>query len=274
MCGNLLAGLALLTIAAGTAHPAESTITNSIGMRLVLIPAGQYTAGSPSTDALSEADEQPAHRVTISRPFYLGQFEVTQDEYTRVMGSNPSWFARGAPGEQDLGGASSARWPVDMVAWDDATEFCRRLSQLPAERAAGREYRLPTEAEWEYACRAGSSMRFAFGEQLSSADANIRPETETGGAHPVVVGSYRPNAFGLYDMHGNVWEWCADHYDASAYERAPAVDPAGPATGTGRVVRGGDWQFPARYARSASRDFTRASRRDLGNGFRVALPAP
>ncbi|HWC90295.1 MAG TPA: formylglycine-generating enzyme family protein [Pirellulales bacterium] len=269
MYGNLLAGLALLTVAA--ANPAEPAVTNSIGMRLVLIPAGQYLAGSPATDAQAEADERPAHRVTISQAFYLGQFEVTQDEFARVMGENPSWFARGAPGERDLGGASSGRWPVDMVAWDDSIEFCHRLSQLPAERAAGRGYRLPTEAQWEYACRAGSSMRFAFGEQLSSADANVRPETGAGSGHPVAVGSYRPNAFGLYDMHGNVWEWCADNYDASEYERVPAVDPAGPATSTGRVVRGGDWQFPARYARSANRDFTRASRRDLGNGFRVVI---
>jgi formylglycine-generating enzyme required for sulfatase activity len=284
MLARSLPALAWLCVIGGAAHAAEpppgkpvsasSALTNSIGMQLVLLPAGRYVAGSSVDDPQAEADEQTAHRVTISRPFYLGRYEVTQDEYRQVMGDNPSWFARGAPGEPQVRGQNSGRWPVDMVSWDDAVEFCRRLSQLPAEQAAGRVYRLPTEAEWEYACRAGSTTRFAFGRQLSAADANIRDGGAESGGHPRAVGSYRPNAFGLYDLHGNVWEWCSDAYDAGYYEHAPPLDPPGPAEGTGRVVRGGDWQFPARYARSANRDLTRASRRDLGNGFRAALAVP
>ncbi len=235
------------------------------------IPAGDFSAGSPADDAQAEDDERPRHRVRISRPFYLGAYEVTQAEYARVMGANPSWFSPTGPGRLQVLGLDTNRHPVDMLSWDDAIEFCRRLSRLPDEQRAGRVYRLPTEAEWEYACRAGTATRFHTGDLLSPRQANVgdaAPRRELG--RTVAVGSYEPNALGLYDMHGNVWEWVADIYCYDYYRDCPAVDPPGPSSGTGRVVRGGDWWFDVRNCRSANRDLTRASRRDLGNGFRVA----
>jgi formylglycine-generating enzyme required for sulfatase activity len=257
---------------------AADAIENSIGMRLVLIPAGRYLAGSPAGAAHADDDERPRHLVEIRRPFYLGAYEVTQAEFERVMGTNPSWYRPGGPGADQVRGQDTRRFPVDMVSFDDMLEFCRRLSALSAERSAGREYRLPTEAEWEYACRAGSATAFHCGPALSPAQANIAADNQPLAAlpaatehGPVPVGSFPPNAFGLYDMHGNVWEGCSDRYAFDYYAHAPAADPQGPAAGTGRVVRGGDWRFPAAFARSANRDFTRASRRDLGNGFRVAM---
>jgi formylglycine-generating enzyme required for sulfatase activity len=265
--------LAALLLAVGMAAGSETSVTNSIGMQLVLVPAGELTIGSRADDPDADPDERPARRLRMSSPFYLGRHEVTQDEYSRVTGDNPSWFQPDGPGAAQVGDQETGRLPVDMVSWDEAVAFCRRLSQLPAERSAGRTYRLPTEAEWEYACRAGTSTRFACGDELTLAQANVRGESAAV-ATTRPVGSYPPNAWGLCDMHGNVWEWCSDAYDAEAYRTAVAVDPQGPADGTGRVVRGGDWQFPARFARSANRDFTRASRRDLGNGFRVVCEAP
>jgi formylglycine-generating enzyme required for sulfatase activity len=276
--GRILFGSLLLAAIVGwltgraLGQEAGPNLTNSVGMRLVRIPAGEFVMGSLD----GEEDERPAQRVVISRPFYLGAFEVAQGEYQRVMGSNPSWFSAEGPGARSVAGQDASHLPVDMVSWEDAAEFCRRLSDLPAEREGGRVYRLPTEAEWEYACRAAATSSFSTGDALAATQATIqssgvRLAPEQGMPRP--VGSFAPNNFGLYDMHGNVWEWCADWYaaDTYRYRPTPAIDPRGPPTGTGRVVRGGDWHFDARACRSANRDFTRATRRDLGNGFRVAL---
>jgi formylglycine-generating enzyme required for sulfatase activity len=269
---------ALIALPAPRTAFAVERIENSLGMRLVLIPAGQFQAGSTADAPQAEDDERPQHWVRISRPFYLGAYEVTQAQYQRVMGANPSWYRPGGPGADQVRGLDTSRFPVDMVSFDDMVEFCQRLSARPEERSAGRAYRLPTEAEWEYACRAGTTTAFSCGNSLSPTQANIAADHQPLAAlpsaaerGPLPVGSFAPNAFGLYDMHGNVWEGCADLYGFDYYAHAPVVDPQGPAVGTGRVVRGGDWRFPASFARSANRDFTRASRRDLGNGFRVAM---
>lgn len=242
-------------------------------MKLVLVPAGEFWRGSADGDEQGEPDERPRRKLRISRPFYIGAYEVTQEEYERVMGENPSWFCPSGPGRDRVAEADTRRHPVDMVSWDDAVEFCRRLSQLPEEKGDSRVYRLPTEAEWEYAARGGTTTRYCTGDTITARDANVNegPRTLDSRLHGMTrpVGSYKPNAFGLHDVHGNVWEWCADWYAADYYEHAPAADPTGPATGTGRVVRGGEWSHAARYCRSANRDFTRATRRDLGNGIRV-----
>ena len=245
--------------AAETAQPA-GTIVNSMGMKLVRIPAGEFLMGSDQSDRGARADESPQHRVRISKSFFLGAYEVTQAEFEELMQTNPSSFTRArllkdAPPELDV-----SRLPVDNVTWYAAIELCRRLSQLPAEKLAGRVYRLPTEAEWEYSCRAGTKSVFYFGNTLSSKQANFN------GAHPfgkaakgpflnrtTVVGSYQPNAFGLYDMHGNLHEWCMDRFRRDYYQRSPDVDPAGPEQGTSRVIRGGDWYSDARDCRSAFR---------------------
>ena len=245
-------------------------VDNSLGMRFARIPAGSFFRGSVDDDAQADADEHPRRRVTITRDFHLGVTEVTQSQYFRVIGDNPSWFSPSGGGRDDVRGVDVGELSVEMVTWDEAVEFCRRLADRPLERAHGRTYRLPTEAEWEYAARAGSTTRFAFGNALGSADANIRdPQASTLRTRPVA--SYRPNAFGLYDLHGNVWEWTADRYEAAYYAASPQRDPPGPEEGTGRVVRGGDYRFESGMARSANRDFTRSTRRDLGNGFRVVL---
>jgi formylglycine-generating enzyme len=259
------------------AAPQDAAIANSIGMRLIVVPAGDFQMGSSDDDPDANHDERPRHHVRITRAFYLGVFEVTQAEYEAVMGRNPCWFSAKGPGRQTVEGQDTGRWPVDMASWTDAVEFCRKLSQTPAERAAGRVYRLPTEAEWEYACRAGTTTKFNLGDTLQPGEARAQLEGPPPAAkhlgHPLPVGSFRHNAFGLYDMHGNVWEWCADEYAHDYYRQSPADDPRGPATGTGHVVRGGDWHFEASSCRSANRDFTRTTRRNLGTGFRVACDA-
>jgi formylglycine-generating enzyme required for sulfatase activity len=259
--------------ASAGAEPAPPII-NSIGMTLVAIPAGEFEMGSGEEDPAAGIDERPRRRVRITRPFYLGAHEVTQAQYRAVMGADSSWFSPTGPGRGRVAGHDTAAWPADMVSWTDAAEFCRRLSELPAERLAGRSYRLPFEAEWEYACRAGTDTAFSTGSILTRSRANVNDrrlslDGLTDGL-PRPVGAYQPNAFGLYDMHGNVWEWCQDWYAPDYYAASPSQDPPAPAAGTGRVVRGGDWFHAPSYSRSANRDFTRATRRDLGNGFRVA----
>ncbi len=262
------------------AHPRE--LTNSIGMRFVLIPAGEFLMGSPETEPNRHPDEGPQHRVRLTRPFFLGVFEVTQGEYERVIGRNPSHYSpEGRWKNRLVPGTVTAKFPVEAVSWHDAVEFCRRLSDLPQERATGRVYRLPTEAEWEFACRAGTDTPFHFGMTLTSWDANFIGKYAYGTtrrgpqlSRPADVGSYRPSNFGLYDMHGNVWEWCADWYDPHYYAESPVDDPAGPTDGEYRVIRGGGWEYGAGSCRSASRYRRTPTFRHGLLGFRVAFDVP
>jgi formylglycine-generating enzyme required for sulfatase activity len=248
----------------------DKVITNSIGMKLTRIPAGKFQMGSPSTEKERDANEL-RHEVTISKPLYMGVYEVTQGQYEKLMGKrreggkyNP--WNYGARFDSAHGGSSDH--PMENILWKQAVEFCKRLSDLPKEKRAGRRYRLPTEAEWEYACRAGTSTPFHTGATLSAKEANFNGNYPYGGAakgpylrQTAKVGSYKPNAWGLYDMHGNVAEWCADYYDPNYYKNSPKADPAGPAKGvlstdyndSYRVIRGGCWLDEARACRSAYR---------------------
>jgi formylglycine-generating enzyme required for sulfatase activity len=212
---------------------APKSITNKVGMKLVLIPAGEFMMGSEDGDD----DEKPRHRVRITRPFYLGATEVTQGQYQAVTGENPSRFK----GSDDL--------PVETVRWNEAVAFCNKLSQKEGlkpyyqfgdgEQSGGNGYRLPTEAEWEYACRAGSSSRYAFGDDESSlGDYAWFNGNSAAKTHP--VGQKKPNAWGLFDMHGNVWEWCWDGYDEKYYSDSPSADPSGSLKASVRVFRSGD----------------------------------
>ena len=232
---------------------AGEVITNSLGTRLAFVPAGEFLMGSPDSDNDAHKNEKPQHRVRITRPFYLGVHPVTQEEYERVMGNNPSQF-KGDP-----------QRPVESVSWNDAMEFCRQLSEKE-----GKEYRLPIEAEWEYACRAGSRTEWCFGDsesQLAGYAWYFDNSDHT--THP--VGQKKPNGWGLYDMHGNVWEWCSDWYVRDYYENSSANDPQGPSSGSHRVIRGGSWNTVACYSRSANRfDYSPGNRSGI-LGFRVCL---
>jgi len=224
------------------------TRTNQTGIEFVLIPAGSFMMGSTN----GYPDEKPVHQVTISQPFYIGRYEVTQAQWQSVMGNSPSYF-------KDCGG----NCPVEEVSWDDAQNFINKLN----ESNDGFRYRLPSEAEWEYACRAGTTGDYA-GDLDSMAWYSANSGSKT---HP--VGGKQPNGFGLYDMHGNVWEWCRDWYDANYYASSPATDPQGPGSGQSRVLRGGSSGNVALGTRSAYRlNLTPASRSD-GLGFRVVAVA-
>lgn len=239
--------------------------------RWVWIPPGTFTMGSPSSEPDRDPDEGPQTVVTLTRGFWMGKYEVTRGEYQAVMGgNNPSNFQ----GDLNL--------PVHTVSWNDATNYCAELTRR--ERAAGRlpsgyAYRLPTEAEWEYACRAGTTTATAFGDTLSSTQANFHGDFPYNGAAKgpylqgtAPVGSYAPNGWGLYDMHGNVWEWCLD-WRTDSLPGGSVTDPTGPSSGTKRVNRGGSWGFYGRYCRSANRDGDQPSYLEIILGFRVALAA-
>lgn len=219
------------------------------GIDFMWIPPGVYVMGSPEGEACRQDHEGPARVVRITQGFWMSRTEVTQDQYEKVMGAN----------------RSSKQWgglPVDNVSWYDAQEFCLRLSQ-----AAGKRYFLPTEAQWEYACRAGSTSAFCFGDDpgMLQAFAYYEENAEDGFQN---VGRRAHNAWGLYDMHGNVWEWCSDWY--GPYDpAAPAMDPTGPETGEKRVVRGGGWEDPDMKCRSAVRHKADAQKAMEGVGFRV-----
>ncbi len=239
---------------------------NECGMSFVLVPAGEFVMGSAEGEAGRHHDEGPTRRVVMENAYYLGIHQVTQGQYQAVMGSNPSLF-------RAVAGEDARAFPVEHVSWEDAVEFCRRLSEMPGERRRKRKYRLPTEAEWEHACRAGSRDPFAFGGSLGSGDANCDGRHPYGSRlkgtflrRPSVVGSYKANAWGLFDMHGNVWEWCQDWYDGG-----PRRAVGGPKTGTMKVMRGGSWQNHARLCRSASRESMTPTYRGPASGFRVVL---
>jgi formylglycine-generating enzyme required for sulfatase activity len=277
---------------------------NSLGMPLVLIPPGEFEMGPTPEDvawALEDGkkhwagvtghsirllSERPQHRVRISRPFRLAIYPVTQAEYEKVMGLNPSAFtAKQADlpefkiddrlknerenAAKRVAGRDTSRHPVEMVSWDEAMEFCRRLSAMPSERAAGRVYRLPTEAEWEYACRAGTSTRWYSGDdEVGVRDIAWFGENSGGTTRP--VGGKKPNAWGLFDMHGNVGQWCADRFGKDYYEQSPPSDPTGPPTGAPRVLRGGTWRINL-PCRSAFRDYFPPDGRSACYGFRAAV---
>jgi formylglycine-generating enzyme required for sulfatase activity len=246
-----------LSTGIGLGQEVTVELTNSIGMTLVLIPKGTFMMGSPESEEGRNEDEVQ-HEVTLSKDFFLGVTEVTQKQYQEVMGMNPSAFA-------------GAQRPVDTVSWEDAVEFCERLSELPEEKKAGRVYRLPTEAEWEYACRAGSKTAFSFGDDKSSLG-DYAWISDNSDGKTQSVGEKKPNAWGLYDMHGNVWEWCSDWY--GEHPGKAVSDPEGPEKGSRRVHRGGSWRFVAAYCRSARRGWRDPSGRSISFGFRVALSSP
>lgn len=257
-------------------------IENSLGMKLALIPSGKFQMGSADGEKAPLYDEGPIHDVEITHPFYLGVYEVTQEEYQKVMGRNPSFFSPAGKGKDEVQDMDTSRFPVENVSWDDAVEFCRKLSARPEEKAAQRVYRLPTEAEWEYACRGGAKeyQLFNLGNSLSSKQANFDGNSpypfKSAEKGPFLkrtnkVGSYPPNGFELYDMHGNVWEFCADWYDRDYYNTSPQKDPHGPTKRDFRVIRGGGWRDNGSVCRSASRNRESTGRRIDGLGFRVAL---
>jgi len=319
----------LFALPADCSEPARNgptVITNPIGMKLVLIPAGEFLMGtreSPSDlgktfpqygkdrygeDRLELADERPEHKVRISKSFYMGQHEVTVGQFRRFVESGymPESIADGTGGYgydperevlPDRGEAFAGRdpryswlnpgWkqgedhPVVNVTWNDATALCKWLSEKE-----GKKYRLPTEAEWEYCCRAGSTTYFTNGNDVEALvkianlfDADSAknwpqwPEyalkSADGFAFTSPIGSFAPNAFGLHDMHGNVWEWTADYYDADYYKNSPASDPQGPAEGKVRVRRGGSWHTWPLYVRSAYRNINSASTRYVLQGMRL-----
>lgn len=255
-------------------------VTNSIGMKLARISAGTFIMGSPRSET-DRDDKEERHEVTITKPFLFGVYEVTQAEYVKVVGRLESFENRSAFKDADN--------PVENVEWKKAKVFCEELTARTEEKAVGRKYRLPTEAEWEYACRAGTKAAFHFGDALTSKQANFNGKFPAGGGNqgrylrkPTKVGSYTPNAFGLYDMHGNVAEWCADWYDPEFYFDSPDEDPLGPPFGVlptkfnnnGNqnffvVVRGGCWVDDARACRSAYRFRAMPNTQYRLIGFRV-----
>ena len=226
-------------------------ITNSVGMKLAYIPAGEFTMGSPETEEHRETDEVQ-HKVTISKPFLMATTAVTQKQWHKIMGTTIADQRDEADPSSKLFGEGDD-FPIYFVSYQDAIDFCRRLSEK--ER---REYRLPTEAEWEYACRAGTTTPFSTGETISTDQANYNGNFAYGNGSKgvnrdktVAVGTFKPNAWGLYNMHGNVWTWCSDWY--GEIPKADAVDPQGAGGGEERVVRGGSWFREPWMCRSAGR---------------------
>jgi formylglycine-generating enzyme required for sulfatase activity len=257
----LCAGLALWP-EAGQSAPAplsKKHFTNTLSMKLVRIAKGKFLMGSPPSEVGRWATEHQ-HEVEITRGFFISTHHVTQAQYQKVMGTNPSHFRAGGAGAAFVRGLDTRDFPAENMPWNDALTFCKKLSALPGEKGARRVYRLPTEAEWEYACRAGTTTPFAFGKTLSSTQANFNGNQPYGGAargpylqRPSKVGSYKPNAWGLYDMHGNVYHFCSDWYGENYYRVSPRKDPVGPKTGTTRVVRGASWINDGMWCRSAFR---------------------
>ena len=221
-----------------------------VKLEMILIPAGKFVMGSPESEK-GRSKGETQHEVTFTKAFYMGKYEVTQEQWESVMGNNPSIKIKGA------------RLPVTNVSWNDCQDFIKKLN---AKTNGG--YRLPTEAEWEYACRAGTTTKYSVGDKITPKDANYR-DSKIG--EPVAVGSYKPNAFGLYDMHGNVWEWCEDWY--ADYQAGAVTDPKGPATGERRVLRGGSFNFYVWNTRSSFRFNLSPTSRYLFYGFRLARTA-
>ncbi|MEQ8766673.1 MAG: formylglycine-generating enzyme family protein [Planctomycetota bacterium] len=282
-----------------TPAPSPEPIVDAAGLSLAYVPPGELWMGSAGEEV--RANETPRHRVRISKGFYLGRHEVTVGQFRRFVeatghvtdgerdpsggfGFDPAtgrFVQRPELNWRQPGFAQNGDHPVVQVSWQDAEAFCRWLSERE-----GAHYRLPTEAEWEYACRGGTGLTYASGagEDSLAGGANVadrslaqaRPwarwahDWSDGHAFTAPVGQYAPNAFGLFDMTGNVWEWCADWHDEAYYERSPSTDPRGPEVGTFRAIRGGGWFDPAERSRAAMRIYFPPTFRYCQlSGFRV-----
>ncbi|MCE9534503.1 MAG: formylglycine-generating enzyme family protein [Planctomycetes bacterium] len=259
---RLIGIVSILLTSTCTIHAQEKeppkTFTNSIGMKFVWIPAGHFLMGSPNKEK-GRGDDEIVHKVTFSKAFYMGTFLVTQEQWQAVMGNNPSEFK----GAKNL--------PVDSVSWDDCQAFCKKLSEKEQKT-----YRLPTESEWEYCCRAGTTTPFHNGETLAPELANYNGNYTYGDGKKgvylqktVPVGSYAANPWGLYDMHGNLWQWCQDWH--GGYPRTDAVDPQGARTGKYRSLRGGSWGSHPVFCRAANRNYIDPEKSTEYYGFRVCL---
>ena len=226
-----------------------------VKLKMVRIPAGEFLMGSPASDRDASADEKPQHRVRITKPFYLGKYPVTQEQWKAVMGNNPSYF-------------QNPKNPVENTNWKLSQQFVDRLNRTRSHLVG--KFDLPTEAQWEYACRAGSTSRYYFGDDEGQLGEHAwYDKNSRRGTHP--VGEKKPNAWGLYDMHGNVAEFCVDSYYAATYAISPSLmdDPIGPTTGSDNVCRGGGWSLPASGCRSAARESCGPGMRSNRLGLRV-----
>jgi len=227
------------------------TTTNSIDMEFISIPPGSFRMGGDKVHEQAEDHENPIHEVDISKAFLMGRFAVTQEQWANVMDTNPSEFI----GEQR---------PVECVSWHDAQTFIESLNAQENTQA----YRLPTEAEWEYAARASTTTAYTFGNETSTLNEYAWYKKNAGG-ETQPVGQLKPNAWGLYDMHGNVHEWCQDWFDRNYYAQSKKTDPTGPPNGLARALRGGDWGSLDWYCRCASRSLSSPDRRSSRVGFRL-----
>jgi len=224
-------------------------------MEFVLIRPGSFLMGDAKA---RNADEKPAHKVSITKPFFLGKYEVTQQQWMAIMENNSSGF-------------QGPKNPVEHLTWDDCQAFVAKVNAKL--RNSGAKFSLPTEAQWEYACRAGGTTQYCCGDDEQGLLDYAWFEGNSGNkAHP--VGQKKPNAWGLYDMHGNVSEWCADWHGKDYYGKSPAADPTGPAFGDARVLRGGNWRADAMLSRSACRNSSVPFMRSITYGFRVACLIP
>jgi formylglycine-generating enzyme required for sulfatase activity len=239
--------------AAGTQTAPALDLGNGLAIELIPIQPGTFMMGSDK----GEPDERPIHKVTISRDYLIGKYEVTQEQWEAVMGSMPAGF-------------KGPRRPIESVTWEEAVAFTKALSLR-----TGRTARLPTEAEWEYACRAGTTTEYVFGDSVEQLPQHGWFSGNSGlVTHD--VGGKPPNPWGLYDVHGNVWEWCLDWFDVGYYANSPAIDPRGPESGTHRALRGGGYVGRDRILRSADRAGHRPTEKykDLGLRVLVEVEAP
>ncbi|HZZ80056.1 MAG TPA: formylglycine-generating enzyme family protein [Gemmataceae bacterium] len=257
-----LAMVALVLVGASWTVGQDATqpkaVVNSIGMKFVRIEPGEFVMGSSGKEK-GRGDDEIQRRIKLTRGFYLGVHTVTQEQWQKVMGNNPS------------GGQADKNLPVDNVSWNDCQAFCKKLGAMEK-----RTYRLPTEAEWEYACRAGTTTAFSFGATLATDQANYNGDFIYGPGKKGVnrqkttpVGSFPANAWGLHDMHGNVWQWCQDWH--GGYAAKDVIDPQGPKSGKNRVLRGGSWGSHPIFCRSANRNFAAPDTRTEYYGCRVCF---